>query len=113
MDLSEKPDLAAVLEHYGADLSGIPDDSTWRQIHCPFHDDTTPSAGVNLYEGKFRCLRCQGYHGDSITIIREAEGLDFRAALEWARTHLGFTGSSVREAARPEQYKPSWAEDGD
>src|SRR5579859_6834862 len=112
MEASEKPDIADVLEYYGADLSRVPPGSGWAKIHCPFHDDTQPSASVNLATGHFKCFRCAGFYGDSIKIICEAEGLGFRDALQWAEANLGFDRGEVREATR-ERYRPSWEEESD
>ena len=48
---------------------------------CPFHSETTPSFRVNDAKGLFHCFGC-GAAGDVLDYLREAEGLDFRAAIE-------------------------------
>ena len=30
----------------------------WQTVKCLFHDDRTPSLGINLDHGGFRCLAC-------------------------------------------------------
>jgi DNA primase len=56
---------------------------------CPFHEERTPSFSVNAAEKLFYCFGC-GKGGDLITFVRETEGLDFAAAVEWLadRTHV-------------------------
>lgn len=48
---------------------------------CPFHSETTPSFRVNDAKGVYHCFGC-GAAGDMLDYLREAEGLDFRAAIE-------------------------------
>ena len=106
----EKPDISAVLEYYEADMSRVRPSGN-SKLKCPFHEDKVASASVNLETGKFRCFACPA-RGDSIDLIVFKEGGDIRDALEWARSHTGFTGTGVRKAA-PGRYRPSWAEDDD
>src|SRR6201987_5662908 len=101
---TEKPDIGQVLSFYGADISHVPEGSSGRPVNCPFHDDESASASLSLDLQRFNCHVCTKFRGDSIQIIREAEGLGFRDALEWARDHLGYEGGSVRDAAPVTQY---------
>ncbi len=48
---------------------------------CPFHDERTPSFGVNPIEKVYYCFGCQA-SGDVFTFVMETEGLDFTGALE-------------------------------
>ena len=48
---------------------------------CPFHEERTPSFSVNAADKLFYCFGCQE-GGDVITFVREAENLDFTAAVE-------------------------------
>ncbi|MEX2268381.1 MAG: DNA primase [Acidimicrobiia bacterium] len=48
---------------------------------CPFHQEKTPSFGVNPTMGIFKCFGC-GRSGDAITWVRETEHLDFVDAVE-------------------------------
>ena len=49
---------------------------------CPFHQEKTPSFSVSPDRGTYHCFGC-GVGGDSITFVRETEGLDYVGALEW------------------------------
>ena len=52
----------------------------WKRTRCPFHDDRSPSASVNLDVNAFKCWGC-GITGDTITLLMELEGLDKDAAI--------------------------------
>jgi DNA primase len=103
-------DIAAVLEHYGADVSRV---STvgWRPVRCPFHDDRNASASVNLNLGGFRCHACD-VKGDAVSLIKQREGLDYRGAVAFAQEVLGKSVTGVRGSANGAQPKrPSrWRE---
>ena len=47
---------------------------------CPFHDERTPSFGVNEISGVWHCFGC-GKGGDVISFLELAEGVSFRGAL--------------------------------
>jgi DNA primase len=48
---------------------------------CPFHSERSPSFSVNAEQGLYYCFGC-GAKGDVITFVREADHLDFAAAVE-------------------------------
>jgi DNA primase len=48
---------------------------------CPFHEERTPSFSVNAEHKLYHCFGC-GASGDSIGFVQEAEGLDFKQAVE-------------------------------
>src|SRR4051812_1344744 len=48
---------------------------------CPFHDERTPSFGIDPVEKLYHCFGC-GEGGDVFKFVMETEGLDFTAALE-------------------------------
>ncbi len=48
---------------------------------CPFHDERTPSFGINPVEKVYHCFGCQA-SGDAFTFVMETEGVDFKGALE-------------------------------
>lgn len=48
---------------------------------CPFHQERTPSFTVSDEKGFYHCFGC-GAHGDAIRWLEEAEGLQFREAVE-------------------------------
>ncbi len=55
---------------------------------CPFHDERTPSFGVNPDEKVYHCFGCQA-SGDAFTFVMETEGLDFTGALEALADRFG------------------------
>ena len=48
---------------------------------CPFHDERTPSFGIDPVEKLYHCFGC-GEGGDVFKFVMETEGLDFQSALE-------------------------------
>ncbi len=48
---------------------------------CPFHEERTPSFGIDPVEKLFHCFGC-GVGGDVFSFVMETEGLDFGGALE-------------------------------
>jgi DNA primase len=48
---------------------------------CPFHDERTPSFGINPAEKVYHCFGC-GAGGDAFSFVMETEGVDFKGALE-------------------------------
>ncbi len=61
--------------------------SEWLGL-CPFHDERTPSFGVNADEKVYHCFGCQA-SGDVFSFLMETEGLDFTSALETLADRLG------------------------
>jgi DNA primase len=55
---------------------------------CPFHDERTPSFGVNPHDMVYHCFGCQA-SGDLFTFVMETEGLDFTGALEALADRFG------------------------
>jgi DNA primase len=48
---------------------------------CPFHDERTPSFGVDPHKKVYHCFGC-GVGGDVFRFVQETEGVDFVGALE-------------------------------
>jgi DNA primase len=48
---------------------------------CPFHEERTPSFGIDPVQKVYYCFGCQAA-GDMFTFVRETEGVDFKGALE-------------------------------
>ena len=48
---------------------------------CPFHEERTPSFGIDPTQKVYHCFGCQA-SGDVFTFVQEAEGVDFKGALE-------------------------------
>jgi DNA primase len=70
---------------------------------CPFHEERTPSFGIDPVEKLYHCFGC-GAGGDVFSFVMETEGLDFGAALEWlaerANVELERESEDPRDAAR-------------
>jgi DNA primase len=63
---------------------------------CPFHDERTPSFGVNPLEKVYYCFGCQA-SGDVFTFVMETEGLDFPGALQTLADRFGVELQSEEE----------------
>src|SRR4051795_9043886 len=48
---------------------------------CPFHDERTPSFGIDPVKKVYHCFGC-GSGGDVFRFVQETEGVDFQGALE-------------------------------
>jgi DNA primase len=65
---------------------------------CPFHDERTPSFGIDPVEKLYHCFGC-GVGGDVFSFVIETEGLDFAGALESLADRYGV--ELEREAEDP------------
>jgi DNA primase len=70
---------------------------------CPFHDERTPSFGIDPAQKVYYCFGCQAA-GDVFTFVQETEGVDFKGALELLADRSGIElerdQEDPREAAR-------------
>src|SRR4030081_2938857 len=48
---------------------------------CPFHEERTPSFGIDPVKKVYHCFGC-GVGGDVFRFVQETEGVDFHGALE-------------------------------
>ena len=71
---------------------------------CPFHDERTPSFGVNPIEKVYYCFGCQA-SGDVFTFVMETEGLDFTGALEALANRFGVELQTEQEDPRAAQRR--------
>ncbi len=55
---------------------------------CPFHEERTPSFGINPAQKVYYCFGCQA-SGDVFTFVQETEGVDFKGALELLADRYG------------------------
>lgn len=69
---------------------------------CPFHDERTPSFGIDPVQKVYYCFGCQA-SGDLFTFVQETEGLDFKGALELLAERVGV--ELQREQEDPEEAK--------
>jgi DNA primase len=55
---------------------------------CPFHDERSPSFGIDPTQKVYYCFGCQA-SGDLFTFVQETEGVDFKGALELLAERYG------------------------
>jgi DNA primase len=67
---------------------------------CPFHDERTPSFGIDPTQKVYYCFGCQT-SGDVFTFVQETEGVDFRGALELLGERYGI--ELAREEEDPQE----------
>jgi len=66
---------------------------------CPFHDERTPSFGIDPVEKLYHCFGC-GAGGDVFKFAMETEGLDFAGALEALAERAGIELERAAEDPR-------------
>jgi DNA primase len=66
---------------------------------CPFHDERTPSFGIDPIEKLYHCFGC-GEGGDVFKFVMETEGLDFQSALETLAERAGVELEAEEEDPR-------------
>ncbi len=66
---------------------------------CPFHDERTPSFGIDPGKKVYYCFGCQA-SGDVFTFVQETEGVDFKGALELLADRCGIELEREQEDAR-------------
>lgn len=66
---------------------------------CPFHDERTPSFGIDPVQKVYYCFGCQAA-GDVFTFVQETEGVDFKGALELLADRSGIELEREQEDAR-------------
>jgi DNA primase len=71
---------------------------------CPFHDERTPSFGVNPIEKVYYCFGCQA-SGDVFTFVMETEGLDFTGALQTLADRFGVELQTEQEDPQAAQRR--------
>jgi DNA primase len=74
----EAVDMIAVVSERTELRRAGPDEYVGR---CPFHDERTPSFGIDPHKKVYHCFGCQA-SGDVFRFVMETEGLDFAGALE-------------------------------
>jgi DNA primase len=77
--------------------------SRWTGL-CPFHDERTPSFSVNSEEKLFYCFGCQA-KGDAFGFVEQAEGLDFRDAVELLADRYGVQLERENDDPQAEQRR--------
>jgi len=94
-EIKQQLTIIQVLDHYN--LSADKN----QMLHCPFHDDKTPSLQIYLQTNTFCCFssNCKAGTGDVIEFIRLMEKITKHEAILKAKLLLGYTET---RAAQPE-----------
>jgi DNA primase len=92
--MTDKPDLALVLDHYGAI---VPTRSGYISIRCVLHNDTQASATVNIDKQRYHCFVCQ-FDGDVYDVVANKEGLGFKDAIARAVAITNGNRTQVRKS---------------
>jgi DNA primase len=71
---------------------------------CPFHDERTPSFGIDPAQKVYYCFGCQA-SGDLFTFVQETEGVDFKGALELLAERSGVELELEQEDPREAQRR--------
>jgi DNA primase len=66
---------------------------------CPFHEERTPSFGIDPSQKVYYCFGCQAA-GDVFTFVQETEGVDFKGALELLADRCGIELEREQEDPR-------------
>jgi len=72
---------------------------------CPFHDEKSPSFGINPAAGFYHCFGC-GEGGDVISFVQKVEALSFSEAVERLAQKLGMELRYEDGSARSGQEGP-------
>ena len=71
---------------------------------CPFHDERTPSFGIDPAQKVYYCFGCQA-SGDVFTFVQETEGVDFKGALELLAERYGVELQREKEDPREAEQR--------
>lgn len=89
---TDKPPIWPVLEHYGLDAN---EPAAGRvKVLCCFHDESRPSASVDVDKQRFTCFACD-MAGDAYAIVMEKEGLDFTGAAKFLEENFGIERKKI------------------
>lgn len=96
--MDTKPDLAAVLEAYGVNVSYK---DGWSACKCVIHNDSHASAAYNLDKQVYHCLVCNVL-GDVYDLVKNKENLkDFNDVKRRAKELANGRGAKVLHRQKP------------
>ena len=93
----DKPDLATVLEFFGAT---VPTRHGYVSMRCVLHDDTLASATVNIDKQRYHCFVCQ-FDGDVYDVVAKKEEIGFRDAVARAEAITNGNRTAVSRSTGP------------
>jgi DNA primase len=77
-EVKARVSMKDVLTHYGLMQGTVEKPSKHGmelRLHCPFHEDSTPSLSINAETGKFHCFGCHAKGGDIFDFVISKEGI--------------------------------------
>lgn len=102
----EKLDFRNVLQHYALTYS---EGKNQVKIHCPFHEDKTPSLSIDIEGKRFKCFGCSA-KGNALEFVLLMEGgkkSDKEAFYSAVQKALEISGSAVVPSDDTKQQKGS------
>ncbi len=76
----------------------------WSQnVRCPFHDDSTPSFGVNLKNGAFKCHGCEAHGGSVLDFYMARHGATLDEARAALASQCGVSSTDQHQEAAPQK----------
>src|SRR3712207_1853180 len=71
---------------------------------CPFHEERTPSFGIDPVQKLYHCFGC-GVGGDALKFVQETEGVDFKGAIELLADRYGIELEVEQEDPREAEQR--------
>jgi len=108
----EALEFPEVLSHYGIDH---PSGQNQFKVHCPFHEDKTPSCSINAAKGIFKCFGCQtqGNVLEFVIYMEDGDPESKEDMFEGAQTAIDVMGRSpddfTKQSARKKAKTPRTA----
>lgn len=78
-DRARLPHPSEYFTQQGLKLTG---GGEWKNVICPFHQDSKPSLRVRLDTGGFRCMVCGAHGGDVLAFHQLRYGMSFKQAAQ-------------------------------
>ena len=95
----EALDFPTVLSHYGIEA---PTGQNQFKVHCPFHEDNTPSCSINSGKGIFKCFGCQtqGNVLEFVIFMEDGDPENKEDMYAGAQTAISIMGKSPDDFAK-------------
>lgn len=69
------------------------------RCRLPGHDDKTPSFSIRTKTNSFKCFACN-QSGDTITLVRLMQGVDFASACDWINNRFGLNAITTSKTTK-------------